>query len=72
MIDKNFVEKIERAHFRTDEDTGANLNALFIWNLVRKELGLDNLQKSDLPSYCNICDNYHIGECKKLAKRVEP
>lgn len=43
-----FIERIEKAHFRTNSDTGANSNSLFIWNLLRKEVGLHRLIPDDL------------------------
>lgn len=54
-----FINKIEASHFRTQEDTGANLNAMLIWNQVRKLAGLKRLQLDDLASYCSECDKYH-------------
>jgi hypothetical protein len=59
MIDLKFIESVEKAHFRTNEDTGANPNALLIWNLVRKNCGLAPLSKDDLPAYCQTHKTYH-------------
>jgi hypothetical protein len=39
---------IERADFRTGMDTGANPNALMIWNRVRKAHGFEPLTIDDL------------------------
>lgn len=43
-----FIEQTEKSHFRTASDTGANPNALFIWNLLREHAGLPRLTKDDL------------------------
>lgn len=43
-----FIKRIEDAHFRTESDTGANFNALFIWNQVRKFAGLEPIDKFEL------------------------
>lgn len=43
-----FIEDVERCHFRTGHDTGANPTALFIWNIVRGQAGMDMLTKEDL------------------------
>lgn len=43
-----FIETTEAAHFRTPYDTGANLNALLVWNLVRRFAGLPRLTRDDL------------------------
>lgn len=60
MIDEKFIAEVERQHFRTDEDTGANSNGLMIWNLVRKEFGYVPLMKQDLPAFCTTHKCYHI------------
>lgn len=44
----DFIEDIERRYFRTDSDTGAGDNALFIWNRVREHAGMKPLTKGDL------------------------
>jgi len=59
MIDRDFVNKVQREHFRTDQDTGANPNALLIWNLVRKHAGMSPITLDDLPTYCEMCSRYH-------------
>lgn len=56
MIDLEFIADIERRFFRTEHDTGANINALMIWNLVRKEAGLPKLQVFDLTIAEEYCD----------------
>lgn len=60
MIDTAFIKQIEESHFRTNEDTGANSNALFIWNLVRQHIGLHILRLDDLPAYCSAHGKYHV------------
>lgn len=59
-IDEEFIKKTEAAYFRTNTDTGANWNAMFIWNVVRKHLGLQPLKLEDLPAYCHTHKTYHI------------
>lgn len=54
------IETVEKAHFRTQEDTGANSNAILIWNCVRRFAGLPEIFRSDLPGYCHTHDCYHI------------
>jgi hypothetical protein len=73
-LDKDFVARIEAAHFRTDCDTGANENAMAIWNCVRKHVGLPRLHKSELPSYCLTHRAYHVIRedygCKRQPERI--
>ena len=45
---KVFIEDMESRFFRTATDTGANPNAMFVWNLVREWAGLDRLTVDDL------------------------
>lgn len=44
----NFINDVESRHFRTQYDTGANMNAMIIWNMVRKFAGLEELTRDDL------------------------
>ena len=44
----NFIEKTEASLFRTNMDTGANPNALIVWNHLREFAGLDDLTHKDL------------------------
>ena len=60
VIDTDFVAKMEAAYFRTNEDVGANLNALLIWNCVREHLKLPKLDLNDLPAHCSTHDEHHI------------
>jgi hypothetical protein len=55
-----FIENMERSYFRTNEDTGANLNALFIWNLVREYAKMEKLAWEDLPAHCKVHNTYHV------------
>lgn len=43
-----FIEDVEKRHFRTGHDTGSNPNALMIWNMVREVAGLERLTQDDL------------------------
>ena len=42
------MELVERDHFRTVDDTGANGCAMLVWNALRKHAGLPPLGKEDL------------------------
>lgn len=44
----DFIADVESRHFRTQYDTGANMNAMIIWNMVRKFAGLEELTRDDL------------------------
>lgn len=69
----DFIKQTEKSHFRTVHDTGANSNALFVWNLVRQHAGLSPLQISDLPGFCETHGMYHTIRieygCKNSLKR---
>ena len=54
-----FIKSVEERDFRTESDTGANSNALYIWNHVRRLAGLPDIEKSDLPAWCVKCRKYH-------------
>lgn len=60
-----FIQDMEDRHFSTDCDTGANHNAMFIWNQVREFAGLHRLKKTNLPSWCDLCQEYHINPCTR-------
>jgi hypothetical protein len=60
VIDLAFVQQVERDHFRTVSDTGANENAMFIWNQVRRHVGLTPLSKDDLAAFCKTHKVYHV------------
>lgn len=65
-----FIKDQEERNFRTEHDTGANPNALFIWNMVRRLAGLPDLKRTDLPAYCEICEEYHQYPHKRRGARV--
>ena len=48
MTLQEFIEDVEKCHFRTGHDTGAAHNAMFIWNIVRNWAGMDCLETDDL------------------------
>jgi len=48
MTLEEFIVDVEACHFRTNGDTGANKNALFIWNIVRNWAGMDCMEEDDL------------------------
>lgn len=54
-----FIADTERAHFRTVHDSGANSNAMMLWNLLREHAGLSKLMLNDLPTWCSVCSQYH-------------
>ena len=60
---QEMIETIERRHFRTAYDTGANSNALIVWNSVRDFCGLPYKGIADLPTQCVT-----HGECHVLGK----
>lgn len=70
-IDQEFIERTEASHFRTDTDTGANFNAIFIWNVVRQHVGLPILKLSDLPAFCETHQKYHVIKKDYGCKRKE-
>lgn len=51
MNELAFIFAVESSHFRTVEDTGANPNAMLIWNIVRQRVGLPRISKDDLPAW---------------------
>lgn len=59
-IDREFIAEVESKHFRTDADTGANQNAMMIWNIVREYVGLSRLRVQDLPAFCVTHGRYHL------------
>lgn len=59
-IDAEFVKAVEAAHFRTRADTGANHNAMFIWNVVRNHVGLPRITIDELPTYCMTHECFHV------------
>lgn len=63
----DMIADVEKRHFRTEHDTGANPNVLMIWNIVREYAGLPLLERDDLPKGCTACKSYHAKgeECPK-------
>lgn len=55
-----FIASVERDHFRSDCDTGAQEHAMMIWNIVREYAGLPRITKSGLPAHCSTHDCYHV------------
>jgi hypothetical protein len=60
QIDLDFIKEVEKHHFRSAGDTGAHPNAMMIWNIVRRHVGLPRLTEEDLPRYCVSHDCYHV------------
>lgn len=57
---RTVIAEVERAHFRTVDDTGAHPNAMLVWNAVRRHAGLNRVTLADLPAYCATCMEYHL------------
>lgn len=70
MTNVEFVQDVENRFFRTNQDTGANSNAMMIWNLVRNHFGLPRLRKDDLPSWCPECKEYHKSDKHEAGKYI--
>jgi hypothetical protein len=60
------MEEIEKEHFRTVEDTGANPCALLVWNALRRRVGLPSVWKEDLASYDDVKGEYVMPKDSKL------
>jgi hypothetical protein len=60
FLDKKFVKSVEEAHFRTVHDTGAHPNALMVWNIVRKHVGMPAIELKDFPAWCETHKRYHV------------
>jgi hypothetical protein len=69
--DTAFILATERAHFRTDQDTGASPAVMMIWNMVRRHFGKTELKVGDLPAFCTTHDKYHKIEADYGCKRKE-
>ena len=52
------IEEVEKSHFRTNTDTGSNLNALVVMNAFRREAGLPYIGKDDLPRWNDLEEKY--------------
>ncbi len=66
------MAKVESAHFRTVTDTGANPNAMVIWNALRRAAGLPGLSKDDLPAHDETRDQYVCPEGSRLLVKPAP
>ena len=64
------LQSVEESHFRTTEDTGANGNALVVWNALRSQLNLPRLTKEDLASYDNKSNTYRTPKHSKLISNI--
>jgi hypothetical protein len=65
------IENVEKAHFRTQQDTGSNLNAMLIWRALRKELGLPDLNVSDLRKYNEVTEKYELPKNSRLIENLD-
>jgi hypothetical protein len=63
-IEKRILKKIiadmEKRHFRTDKDMGANEFAMQMHNYYRFRAGLPFLNKNDLPKWCEEHKAYDL------------
>jgi hypothetical protein len=71
-IDIEFIKEVESRDFRSVSDTGANANALYVWNQVREHVGLPRLKLTDLPQYCEIHHKYHVIQADYGCKVITP
>lgn len=71
MTLEEFIADVEECHFRTAHDTGANLNAMFVWNIVRNWAGMDSLDIDDLHRNHARIDNKTYEEVKADYDRYE-
>lgn len=62
---EDFIADVEACHFRSGFDTGANPNALFIWNIVRNWAGMDSLEQDDLIMNQAMSDGVPFEEMKE-------
>lgn len=68
----HFVADFERSHFRTVSDTGANPDAMRLWNLVRHRAGLPMIGIEDLPAYNENAGKYVLPKDSKLTGKPIP
>jgi len=66
-----FIEDVESRHFRTPYDTGANTNALFIWNQVRELIDLPRLDRDGLIQRYADIDGVSFEEKKAACDQYE-
>lgn len=56
----DILAEVEREHFRTVHDTGANPCAILIWNALRGKLGLPRVWREDLPKWDEERKGYYM------------
>ncbi len=66
------IAKVEADHFRTVTDTGANPNAMVVWNALRRAAGLPGLSKDDLPAHDETRDQYVCPKGSRLLVKPAP
>ena len=64
------INQVEEAHFRTDKDTGSNLNALLVLNAFRRQCGLVPIGRDDLPAYDEKKNKYVMPENSRLVRNL--
>jgi len=60
------IKAVELSHFRTENDTGANPNALMIMNAFRRQANLPRIYETDLPYYNEELKGYYMPENSNL------
>lgn len=65
------IKAVESAHFRTNEDTGANGCASLVWNALRRQFGLPVVTRDDLPAWDEQRKGYYMPEGSKLLTAPE-
>ncbi len=68
----DLIAKVEADHFRTVIDTGANPNAMVVWNALRRHAGLPGLSKDDLPAFDETRGQYLQPEGSRLLCKHAP
>ncbi len=66
-----FIDDIEKCHFRTAHDTGANPCAMMIWNGLREWYGVDSLTIDDLHANHARTDGISVEQVKADYKAYE-
>lgn len=67
---RQFIAGVEARNFRTVHDTGANQNAMFLWNQLRRFAGLPEITRDSLPAYCVTCKTYHRDPHERKKEQV--
>ena len=65
------IKAVESAHFRTNEDTGANQRASLVWSALRRQFGLPMIARDDLPAWDEARGGYYMPEKSKLLTAPE-